>query len=158
MKKSLVAYFSAGGVTAQVAKRLAQAVGADTFEIVPQTPYTQADLDWTDKQSRSTLEMKDKNCRPPLAHPVPDISKYEVIFVGFPVWWYRQPSIIDSFVEACRFNGQTVVPFATSGGSGLGDAAKNIQALAPQAVVKEGKLWGRNAGDLELKSWAEEYL
>ena len=158
MKKSLVAYFSASGVTAQLAKRLAQSIGADTFEIVPQVLYTQADLDWTDKKSRSTLEMKDKTCRPPLAHPVPDLGKYEVIFVGFPVWWYRQPSIIDTFIEACRFNGQTVVPFATSGGSGLGDAAKNIQALAPQAVVKEGKLWSRGAGDLELKPWAQEYL
>jgi len=158
MKKSLVAYFSASGITAQLAKRLAQAIGADIFESVPQVLYTQADLDWTNKASRSTLEMRDKNCRPPLAHPVPDVSKYEVIFVGFPVWWYRQPSIIDTFVECCHFNGQTIVPFATSGGSGLGDAAKNIQALAPQTIVKEGKLWSRGAGALELKPWAEEYL
>ncbi len=158
MKKSLVAYFSAGGITAQLAKRLAQTIGADTFEIIPQVLYTQADLDWTDKTSRSTLEMKNKNCRPPLAHPVPDLSKYEVVFVGFPVWWYREPSLIDTFIEACQWNGQTVVPFATSGGSGLGDAAKNIQALAPKAVVKEGKLWSRGAGALELKPWAESYL
>ncbi len=158
MKKSLVAYFSASGITAQLAKRLAQTIGADTFEIVPQVLYTQADLDWTNKQSRSTLEMRDKTCRPPLAHPVPDISKYKVIFVGFPVWWYRQPSIIDTFMEACTWNGQTVVPFATSGGSGLGDAAKNMQALAPQAVVKEGTLWSRGAGALELAPWAKEYL
>ena len=158
MKKSLVAYFSASGVTAQVAKRLAQAIGADTFAIIPQTLYTQADLDWTDKKSRSTLEMRDKNCRPPLAHPVPDVSKFEVIFIGFPVWWYRQPSIVDTFVESCHFNGQTIVPFATSGGSGLGEAAQNIQTLAPQTVVKEGKLWSRSVGDSELKSWAQEYL
>ena len=158
MKKSLVAYFSASGVTAQLAKRLAQTVGADTFEIIPQVLYTQADLDWTDKTSRSTLEMKDKNCRPPLAHPAPDISKYEVVFVGFPVWWYREPSIIDTFIEACHFNGQTVVPFATSGGSGLGDAPNNIQSLAPQAVVKEGKLWNRTIDESELKSWAQTYL
>ena len=158
MKKSLVAYFSASGVTAQLAKRLAQTVGADTFAIIPQVLYTQADLDWTDKTSRSTLEMKDKNCRPPLAHPVPDISKYEVVFVGFPVWWYREPSIIDTFIEACHFNGQTVVPFATSGGSGLGDAPNNIQSLAPQAVVKEGKLWNRTIDESELKSWAQTYL
>jgi len=158
MKKSLVAYFSASGVTAQLAKRLAQTVGADTFAIIPQVLYTQADLDWTDKTSRSTLEMKDKNCRPPLAHPVPDISKYEVVFVGFPVWWYREPSIIDTFIEACHFNGQSVVPFATSGGSGLGDAPNNIQSLAPQAVVKEGKLWNRTIDESELKSWAQTYL
>ena len=158
MKESLVAYFSASGVTAQLANRLAQAVGADVFAIIPQTLYTQADLDWTDKKSRSTLEMQDKTSRPPLAHPVPDISKYEIVFIGFPIWWYREPSIIDTFVEACRFNGQTVVPFATSGGSGLGDAAKNIQALAPQAIVKEGKLWSRNTGTAELKPWAQEYL
>ena len=158
MKKSLVAYFSASGITAQLAKRLAQAIGADTFEIIPQVLYTQADLDWTDKTSRSTLEMKDKTCRPPLAHPVPDVNRYEVIFVGFPVWWYREPSIIDSFIEACPWNGQTVVPFATSGGSGLGDAAKNIQALAPKAAVKEGKLWSRSAGSVELETWAKEFL
>lgn len=158
MKKSLVAYFSASGITAQLAKRLAQTIEADSYEIIPQVLYTQADLDWTNKQSRSTLEMKDKNCRPPLAHPVPDVSKYDVIFVGFPVWWYREPSIIDSFMQACSWNGQTVVPFATSGGSGLGDAAKNMQALAPQAVVKEGKLYNRNTDASELKSWAQVYL
>lgn len=158
MKKSLVAYFSASGITAQLAKRLAQTVGADTFEIIPQVLYTQADLDWTNKQSRSTLEMRDKNCRPPLAHPVPDVRKYDVIFVGFPVWWYREPSIIDTFIESCCFSGQTVVPFATSGGSGLGDAAQHIQALAPQAIVKEGKLWSRNADGAQLGTWAQEYL
>ena len=158
MKKSLVAYFSASGITAQLAKRLAQAIEADSFEIIPQVLYTQADLDWTDKTSRSTLEMKDKNCRPPLAHPVPDITKYDIVFIGFPVWWYREPSIIDTFVESCRFNGQTVVPFATSGGSGLGEAAKNIQALAPHATVKEGRLWNRGASSVELVPWAQEYL
>ena len=158
MKKSLVAYFSASGITAQLAKRLAQAVEADIFEIVPQTLYTQADLDWTNKKSRTTLEMQDKTCRPPLAHPVPDVCKYDVVFVGFPVWWYREPRIIDTFIEACNLNGQTVVPFATSGGSGLGDAAKNIQVLAPQADVKGDKLWSRGAGVLELKSWAEQFL
>lgn len=158
MKKSLVAYFSASGITAQLAKRLAQAIGADTFEIIPQILYTQADLDWTDKTSRSTLEMKDKTCRPPLAHPVPDLSRYEVVFVGFPVWWYREPSIIDTFMEACRFNGQTVVPFATSGGSGLGEAAQNMQALAPQAVVKGGKLFSRSVDGAQLTAWAKEYL
>lgn len=158
MKKSLVAYFSASGITARLAKYLAKVIGADTFEIVPQRPYTPADLDWTNAQSRSTLEMKDKTCRPALSGSMPDMSKYEVIFVGFPVWWYREPSIIDTFIESCRFNGQTVVPFATSGGSGLGEAAKNIQTLAPQAVVKEGKLWSRGAADSELKLWAQEYL
>lgn len=158
MKKSLVAYFSASGITAQLAKRLAQTIGADTFEIIPQVLYTQADLDWTDKTSRSTLEMKDKACRPPLAHPVPDLSKYEVVFIGFPVWWYREPSIVDTFIEAFQWNGQMVVPFATSGGSGLGDAAKNMQALAPKAVIKEGKLWSRETDSLELKLWAERYL
>ncbi|MBO5911613.1 MAG: NAD(P)H-dependent oxidoreductase [Elusimicrobiaceae bacterium] len=158
MKKSLVAYFSASGITGQLAKRLAQTIGADTFEIIPQVLYTQADLDWTDKQSRSTLEMQDKNCRPPLAHPVPDMSKYDVVFVGFPVWWYREPSIVDTFMESCHWKNQIVIPFATSGGSGLGDASQNMQALVPQVVVKDGKLWDVQADSLELASWAREYL
>lgn len=157
MKKSLVAFFSAGGVTARVAKSLAQAVNADTFEIRPQTLYTAADLDWTNKNSRSSVEMRDRSCRPPLAVLPPDLSAYEVIFVGFPVWWYREPSIIDTFMESAVFDGKIVVPFATSGGSGLGDAAKNMQALAPKAVVKAGKLFSRDVSQDTLKTWAETY-
>lgn len=157
MKKALVAYFSASGVTAKLAERLAEAVGADLFEIAPETPYTKADLNWMDKNSRSTVEMNDRACRPPMAK-TPDVSGYEVIFVGFPVWWYREPSIIDTFMESADFTGKIVVPFCTSGGSGLGDSTQNMQALAKGAVVEEGKRFsGRTSAD-ELKNWSARWL
>lgn len=157
MKKALVAYFSASGVTAKLAERLAEAVGADLFEIAPETPYTKADLNWMDKNSRSTVEMNDRACRPPMAK-TPDVSGYEVIFVGFPVWWYREPSIIDTFMESADFTGKIVVPFCTSGGSDLGDSTQNMQALAKGAVVEEGKRFsGRTSAD-ELKNWSARWL
>lgn len=156
MKKILVAYFSASGVTERVAKKMADAAGADLFEIKPGQPYTRADLNWMDKNSRSTVEMKDRNCRPAIAEK-PDISGYDMILVGFPVWWYREPSIIDTFMESTDFAGKTVVPFCTSGGSGLGDSAKNMQALAPGAKVLEGKRFSASASSDELKKWAEQF-
>ena len=156
MKKILVAYFSASGVTAKVAEKMAKAAGADLFEIAPSQPYTKADLNWMDKRSRSTLEMKDRSCRPAMAAK-PDVSGYDVILVGFPVWWYREPSIIDTFMESADFTGKTVVPFCTSGGSGLGDSAKNLQALAPGARVLEGKRFSASASSDELKKWAEQF-
>ena len=156
MKKILVAYFSASGVTKGVAENMAKAVGADLFEIVPEQPYTDADLNWMDKQSRSTLEMRDRNCRPEMAAK-PDVTGYDVILVGFPVWWYREPSIIDTFMESADFTGKTVVPFCTSGGSGLGDSAKNMQELAPGAKVLAGKRFSSSAPADELKLWAEQF-
>ena len=156
MNKILVAYFSASGVTAKVAKKMAEAAGADLFEIKAEQPYTKADLNWMDKRSRSTVEMKDRNCRPAMAKK-PDVSGYDVILVGFPVWWYREPSIIDTFMESADFTGKTVVPFCTSGGSGLGDSAKNMQALAPGAKVLEGKRFSASASSDELKKWAEQF-
>ena len=156
MKKILVAYFSASGVTAKVAAKLAEATGADLFEIAPETPYTKADLNWMDKQSRSSVEMKDRSCRPAMASK-PDVSEYDVILVGFPVWWYREPSIIDTFMESADFTGKTVVPFCTSGGSGLGDSAKNMQALAPGAKVLEGKRFSASPSSDALKMWAEQF-
>ena len=156
MKKLLVAYFSAGGVTAKVAENMAKASGADLFRIVPQTPYTDADLNWMDKKSRSTLEMKDRSCRPPMAEK-PDVSGYDVVLVGFPVWWYREPSIIDTFMESADFSGKTVVPFCTSGGSGLGDSAKNLQLLAPGANVLNGKRFSPSASAEELGAWAKRF-
>ena len=155
-KKILVAYFSASGVTAKVAKKMAEAAGADLFEIRPEQPYTKADLNWMDKKSRSTLEMNDRNCRPAMAEK-PDVSGYDVILVGFPVWWYREPSIIDTFLESADFTGKTVVPFCTSGGSGLGDSAKNMQALAPDAKVLDGKRFLSSASADDLKKWAEQF-
>ncbi|HAL58924.1 MAG TPA: flavodoxin [Sarcina sp.] len=157
MKNAMVAYFSASGVTAKVARRLAKAIDADLFEIRPETPYTRADLNWMDKKSRSTLEMNDPSCRPAMAQ-VPDVSAYDVIFVGFPIWWYREPSIIDSFMESADFTGKTVVPFCTSGGSGIGDSAQNMQALARGAVVKKGRRFSALALAGELKKWAGQWL
>jgi flavodoxin len=154
--KALVAYFSATGTTKGVAERLAAAIGADLYEIAPETPYSMADLDWRDKTSRSTLEMADRASRPAIAGPAPDLSGVEVVFVGFPIWWYREPSIIDTFVEdnAAALAGKTLVPFATSGGSGMGDSTANLQALAPGASVKEGRRFRASASSDDLASWA----
>ncbi|MBR4206695.1 MAG: NAD(P)H-dependent oxidoreductase [Clostridia bacterium] len=156
--KTLVAFFSASGVTAKAAEKLADAVGADLFEIEPQTPYTKADLNWMNKNSRSSLEMKDRTSRPPIRTKVENMEQYEVIFVGFPVWWYREPSIIDTFMESYDFSGKTVVPFCTSGGSGLGDTAKNLSRLAPGANIKEGKRMTRREKPEEMKVWAEKAM
>ena len=158
MSKALVAYFSASGVTSKVAKNLASAIGADIFEIKPVQKYSKADLNWMDKRSRSSVEMNDRSSRPAIADRVNQMSEYDVVFIGFPIWWYREPSIIDTFMEAYDFSGKTIVPFATSGGSGLGDSAENMQTLAKGAKVEEGKRFGRNASASELKNWAEKYL
>ncbi len=158
MKKTLVAYFSASGITAKLAQRLAKAAEADTFEIRPQTPYTQADLNWADRSSRSSVEMRDPACRPPLKDSVPNVQNYEVVFVGFPVWWYREPSIIDTFMEACKWNGQTVIPFATSTSSGLGESRQHLQEIAPKTTVKEGKRFDGAATDDEIAQWVKSVL
>ncbi|MBP5166350.1 MAG: NAD(P)H-dependent oxidoreductase, partial [Oscillospiraceae bacterium] len=139
MNRILVAYFSASGVTKKVAENLAKAAGADIFEIVPEQLYTKADLNWMNKKSRSSVEMADRSSRPAIASKIDDISRYEYVFVGFPIWWYREPSIIDTFMESYDFSGKTVVPFCTSGGSGLGDSAANMRSLAPGAKVIEGQ-------------------
>ena len=158
MSKVLVAYFSASGVTAKVAERLAKETGADLFEIEPEVPYTDADLDWMDKKSRSSVEMNDRGCRPAIRSKVSDMSRYEVVFVGFPVWWYREPSIIDTFMESYDFSGKTVIPFATSGGSPLGSSRENMQALAPGAKVAEGRRFGAGTSGGVLADWASEWL
>ena len=158
MGKSLVAYFSASGVTAKVAEKLAAEIGADLYEIAPEQKYTAADLNWMDKKSRSSVEMNDRNARPAIGNKVDNMEQYSTVFVGFPIWWYREPSIIDTFMEAYSFDGITVVPFATSGGSGLGDSSKNMQELAKGAKVVEGKRFRSGASAEELKSWAQEWL
>ena len=158
MKKALVAYFSAEGNTAKLAKRLADAINADLFEIAPEVPYTRADLDWRDKASRSTLEMQDRGARPGIASRVKDMAAYDVVFVGFPIWWYREPSIIDTFMEAYDFAGKDVVPFATSGGSGMADSGANMAALAPGARVDEGRRFNTFAKGQELAAWAAPWL
>lgn len=154
MSSKLVAYFSASGVTAKLAERLADAIGADIFAIEPAVPYTKADLDWMDKKSRSTIEMNDPSCRPAIASKVDNMAQYDVVFVGFPVWWYREPSIIDTFMESYDFTGKTVVPFATSGMSPIGDAGANMQALAPGARVMAGKRFPNGVSSAELEKWA----
>lgn len=155
MGKTLVAYFSASGVTEKVARNLATAAGADLFEIKPEQIYTKADLNWMDKKSRSSVEMNDRSARPAIASKLDNMEQYDVVFVGFPVWWYREPSIIDTFMEAYDFSGKKVIPFCTSGGSGLGDTSKNLQELAPNAKVMEGKRFSPRASEKELKDWAE---
>ena len=158
MSKALVAYFSASGVTAKLAARLADGIGADLFEIVPEIPYSKADLNWMNKKSRSSVEMNDRNCRPAISSVVDNMAQYDVVFVGFPVWWYREPSIIDTFMEAYDFSGKTIVPFATSGTSGIGDSGENMQKLAKGANVLPGKRFNNNVSVEELKGWAGEWL
>lgn len=157
MSNKLVAYFSASGVTKSVAEKLVNEIGADLFEIIPENLYTNADLDWQNSRSRSSVEMKDRNARPGIASKVNDMSQYDVVFVGFPIWWYREPSIIDTFMEAYDFSGKTIVPFATSGGSGLGDAPNNMQVLAKGSKVESGKRFSVVVSGQELRAWAEKF-
>ena len=134
MDKTLIAYFSASGSTAKLANTLAQATGGDLYEIRPAVPYTSADLNWNNKNSRSSVEMNDKAARPAIAAPAADVAKYDTIFVGFPIWWYEAPRIIQTFLESSDFSGKTVIPFATSGGSDLGKTASILQKSCPAAM------------------------
>ncbi len=138
--KTLVAYFSASGSTARLANTLAAAAEAELCEIKPAVPYERRDLNWMDKKARSTVEMQDKSCRPALADTAAPVKEADVVFLGFPIWWYREPSIIDSFLDAYEFSGKTIVPFFTSGGSQLGEGQERIAALAKGAKVLDGKL------------------
>lgn len=155
MSTTLVAYFSATGTTARAAHAIADAIGADLYEIAPAEPYTSADLNWNDRTSRSSREMNDESCRPAIAGTVENMDAYDTVFVGFPVWWYVEPRIIDTFLESYDFAGKTVVPFATSGGSGLGRAPQRMQQIAAGSTVTGGKLLnGRQSADA-LRAWAE---
>jgi len=155
MSKALVAYFSASGVTAKLAQKLASAMGADLYEIKPETPYTKADLDWTNKASRSTIEMKDKSFRPPIAGKVENMEQYDTVYVGFPIWWYVAPTIINTFLESYDLTGKTIIPFATSGGSGMGNTNAELKASCPGATLKEGRRFSANPSEAELKDWTE---
>lgn len=150
---ALVAYFSASGTTAKAAKLLAKATGADLYEIKPAVPYTRADLNWMDKGSRSSLEMNDKNSRPALADSDAPIDGHDVVFLGFPIWWYVAPTIINTFLESYNFTGKTIVLFATSGGSGLGRSAAGLQSSAPGAKILDGRLLNGRLNEEELKAW-----
>ncbi len=153
MSKKLVAYFSASGTTAAAAKTLAEAAGADLYEIKPQTPYTHADLDWTNKKSRSSVEMNDKSFRPPLAGKEAHVEDYDTVFLGFPIWWYTAPTIINTFLESYDFSGKTIILFATSGGSGFGKTAAGLKNSAPDAVIREGKLLNGRQSKEFLATW-----
>ncbi len=156
--KALVTFFSASGVTAALANRLAEAIAAPVYEIRPAVPYTEEDLNWMDKKSRSTVEMNDKSCRPALADLDAPVTDADVVFVGYPVWWYREPSVIDSFLEAYDFSGKAIVLFATSGSSDIGKEAPERAARIAKADVKGSKRFPVDASGDELKAWAEQFL
>ncbi len=156
MRKKLVAYFSASGVTAKAAKALAETAGADLYEIRPEIPYTRKDLNWMDKKSRSTVEMNDKASRPAMADKDANIEGYDVILLGFPIWWYTAPSIIKTFLEAYDFSGKTIVLFATSGGSGLGHTAEDLRdCVSPTAKIVTGKLLNGRYRANDLSAWID---
>lgn len=153
MGKALVAYFSASGVTAKVAETLAEAIGADLFEIAPAVPYTKEDLNWMNKESRSSVEMHDPSFRPEMESKRDNMANYDAVFVGFPIWWYVAPTIINTFLESHDLAGKTVIPFATSGGSGMGATNEKLQPSCPNAKLLEGKIFKKSASRAELSDW-----
>lgn len=156
MSKKLVTYFSASGVTAKLAKTLAGIVDGDLYEIQPEVPYTSADLDWNNKQSRSSVEMSDPAFRPGLADKDANVADYDVIFVGFPIWWYIAPTIINTFLESYDFAGKTIVPFATSGSSGFGNTTEKLKpSVSESAVWKNGKVLKASSSKEELAEWVK---
>ncbi len=158
MRNILVACFSAGGVTAKLAKRLAVMAGADLYEIRPEVPYSKADLNWEDPNSRSSIEMNDRSIRPGIADMMdaPDISAYDTIYIGFPIWWYVAPTIINTFLEQYDWAGKTIIPFATSGSSGMGKTNEGLAPSCPGAELKEGKRFAADASDDEIQAFLEE--
>ncbi len=155
MSKTLVAFFSASGVTRQVAQKLAAAAQADLYEIKPAVPYTQADLNWRDKSSRSSVEMQNLAIRPQLADTDAKIEQYDRILLGYPIWWYMAPTIINTFLESYDFSGKSIILFATSGGSGFGKSVKELSPSCPNAVIREGRMLNGNPSEQELRQWVE---
>ena len=155
MSKILVAYFSAGGETAKLAKTVAEVTGGDLFEIRPEQRYTAADLNWNDKRSRSTVEMNDAKSRPAIAGEAADMAQYDTVFVGFPIWWYQAPRIIETFLEGYDLAGKRVIPFATSGGSGMRRTAEILQASCPGARVDAGKRLSSHESAASVQKWVE---
>ena len=159
MSNVLVAYFSATGTTGAVAKKLAAAIGADTYEIVAAEPYTNADLDWRNKSSRSSVEMKDESSRPAIGGiALTNLDAYDVIFLGAPIWWYRLPTILNTFMESYDFSGKKVVLFATSGGSGLGGSKMKLEPSASGATLVDGAILNGSKSDDDLKAFAAQYI
>lgn len=155
MSRILTAYFSASGVTEKVAERLAEVTGAELFKIEPKVPYTDADLNWQDKNSRSSVEMQDLSFRPEIKENTLDISKYDTIYIGYPVWWYVAPTVINTFLEQFDLSGKTVIPLATSGSSGIGDTKKYLSDSCKGANLLEGKRVDRNISKEELTEWVK---
>jgi len=153
MSRKLVAYFSASGITAKVAETLAEAIGADIYEIEPEVPYTKADLDWTNKQSRSSIEMNNPLSRPSIAGMRDNMSDYDTIFVGFPIWWYVAPTIINTFLESYDLTGKTIIPFATSGGSGMGSTNERLHPSCTGAKLVEGRVFKSFVSNDEMNQW-----
>jgi len=159
MSKKLVAYFSASGVTRHVAIDLADVIGGDLYEIKPTIPYTNADLNWMDKKSRSTLEMEDKSSRPEIVDDNFSIEEYDTVFIGFPIWWYVAPTIINTFLEKHNFANKKIILFATSGGSGFGGTVENLRSsVDPSAKIIEGKILNHNPSSEVLKQWVDSIL
>lgn len=155
MSRKLVAYFSASGVTAKLAESLSEAIGADLYEIEPKVPYTKADLDWMDKQSRSTIEMNDLTSRPAIKGERDNMEDYDTVFVGFPIWWYVAPTIINTFLESYDLTGKTIIPFATSGGSGMGKTNEKLQPSCSGARLLEGKVLRASTSKADLAAWVQ---
>lgn len=155
MSRKLVAYFSASGVTAKVAESLSEAIGADLYEIEPEVPYTKEDLNWMDKKSRSTLEMNDPASRPAIKEMRDNMEDYDTVFVGFPIWWYVAPTIINTFLESYNLTGKTIIPFATSGGSAMGKTNEKLQPSCPNSKLIEGKVFKKSASKSELAAWVD---
>lgn len=155
MAKTLVAYFSASGVTAKLAGELVNTIKADLYEITPAQKYTSEDLDWNNKSSRSSVEMMNPDSRPELGGEPIDISQYDAVYLGFPIWWGVAPHIVNTFLEKYDFSGKTIIPFATSGGSGIGDAAEHLKPSAPGAKIREGKRLGGMEDTEALKVWTD---
>lgn len=154
MGKKLVAYFSASGTTRKIAEMIAQAAEADLYEITPKQPYSKADLNWMDKKSRSSVEMSDKKFRPQITDTDAQIDAYDEVILGFPIWWYVAPTIINSFLESYDFSGKKIVLFATSGGSGFGNTVSELKPSAPDAVIVEGKVFNK-AAKQEIAEWVK---
>lgn len=157
MSKTLVAYFSASGVTAKLAEKVAKVVNGDLYEIVPAKPYTAADLDWTNDKSRSSVEMKNKSFRPEISGKAENMSDYDTIYLGFPIWWYVAPTIVNTFLESYDLSGKTIIPFATSGSSGMGATNAELKDSCKGAVLKEGKRFSSDATEKEIETWVKGF-
>ena len=154
MGRKLVAYFSASGTTRKIAEMIAEATAADLYEILPKQSYTKDDLNWMDKKSRTSVEMSDKKFRPEIFNTDVQFDKYDEIILGFPIWWYVAPTIINAFLEKYDFSGKKIVLFATSGGSGFGNTVSELKPSAPDAVIIEGKVFNK-ATKQEIAEWVK---